>query len=368
VEPPSIVDTQDADPIEFCFAQGWTDGLPVVPPTPERVAAAVAASGRPPEAPVCTYVERQRDVTVEHVAVNAVMAGCRPEYLPVVLAIVEGMATEAVGLHAVNATTGGSAVGFIVNGPLRTALGMNCRGNVLGPGNRANSTIGRAVRLTQINALGSVPGAGNESASAANPILGRPILDRATVGQPGKYAGYHIVENEEDYPSLRPLHTERGFAPDDSVVTVFGTAGHVQYSLHSEGSADGIVATLCQYLVGTGRLARRGFCVLVVPPENADIFVRDGWTKADIRKALFDGTSRSVGWVKRNGWALDGGLQSRRGEPVQPGDDDLAVSIAGSPDDILIVVAGGPAGAFVHALFPYGGLTSRPVQLPQEAP
>ena len=363
MEPPSIVDVTDTDPIEFCFEQGWTDGLPVVPPTPEKVAAAVAASGRLPDEPVCTYVERQRDVTVEHVAVNAVMAGCRPEYLPVVLAIVEAMATDAVGLHAVNATTGGSAVGFVVNGPVRTALGMNCRGNVLGPGNRANSTIGRAVRLTQINAFGSVPGAGNESPSG-----GRPILDRATVGQPGKYAGYHVVENEEDYPSLRPLHTERGFEAQQSVVTVFGTAGHVQYSVHSEGSAEGVVATLCQYLLGTGRLARRGFCVLVIPPENADLFVRDGWTKADIRKALFDGTSRSVEWVKRNGWALDGGLQSRRGEPVQAGDDGIAVSIAGSPDDIHIVIAGGPAGAFVHALFPYGGLASRPVHQPKESP
>jgi len=363
VESPSIVDAEESDPIEFCFEQGWTDGLPVVPPTPEKVAAAVAASGRPPDELVCTYVERQRDVTVEHVAVNAVMAGCRPDYVPVVLAIVEAMATDSVGLHAVNATTGGSAIGFVVNGPVRTALGMNCRGNVLGPGNRANSTIGRAVRLTQINALGSVPGAGNEAAS-----VGRPILDRATVGQPAKYAGYHIVENEEDYPSLRPLHVERGFDARESVVTVFGTAGHVQYSAHADGSAEGIVATLCQYLLGTGRLARRGFCVLVVPPENADLFVRDGWTKADIRQAIFDGTHRTVAWVKRNGWAVDGGLMSRRGEPVQPGDEELAVSIAGSPADILIVIAGGPAGAFIHALFPYGGMASRPVRFPKETP
>jgi hypothetical protein len=363
VEPGGILDVDEGDLIEFCYAQGWTDGLPVVPPTSERVAAAVEASGRAADDIVCTYVERQRDVSVRDVAANAVMAGCRPEYMPVVLAIVDAMAAGSVGLHAVNATTGGSAIGFIVNGPVRTALGMNCRGNLLGSGNRANSTIGRAVRLVQMNAFGSVPGAGNEGAGGA---IGRPILDRATVGQPGKYAGYHIVENEEDYPSLRPLHTERGFAPDDSVVTVFGTSGHTQLSAHADGSAEAIVATLCQYLTGTGRLGS-AFCVLVVPPECADIFVRDGWSKADIRKAVFDGTTRSRAWVKENGWAFDGGLMSRRGGMPEPGDADTAVSIARSPDDVLVVVAGGPAGAFVHTLLPYGGLTSRRITIPKEA-
>ena len=155
-----VVDDAD-DPIEFCYEQGWTDGLPVVPPTPDKVRRTIEASGRAGGDVVCEYTERNRVVTVEHVAMNAVMAGCKPEYVPVVLAIIEAMADASFGLHAANATTGGSAVGFIVNGPVRTQLGMNSRGNVLGPGNRANSTIGRAVRLTQINAMGSVPGSGN---------------------------------------------------------------------------------------------------------------------------------------------------------------------------------------------------------------
>jgi hypothetical protein len=293
---PSVVDVDDGvDLVEFCYEQGWTDGLPVVPPTPAKVEAAVAATGRAPDEVVCSYAERRREVTVEHVAVNAVMAGCRPEYTPVVVAIVEGIGADD-GLHALNATTGGSALGFIVNGPVRAALGMNWRGNVFGPGNRANSTIGRAVRLVQINALGSVPGAGNETASDR-----RPVLDRATIGQPAKYAGYHIVENEEDFPSLRPLHVERGFDREQSVVTVFGTGGHVQWSVHHESSAQEIVATLAHYMVHSGQLRRAGFCVVVIPPENAEIFVRDGWAKADIRQALFEGTTRSVAWAKRNG-------------------------------------------------------------------
>ena len=356
---------EKTDLIEFCYDQGWTDGLPVVPPTPEKVAAAVAATGRAPDELVCVYPERRREVRVEHIAVNAVMAGCRPEYTPVVIAIVEAMASDSFGMHPCCSTTGGAAVAFVVNGPIRTALGMNCRGNVFGPGNRANSTIGRAVRLVQINALGSVPGAGNEALSEGP---SRPILDRATMGQPGKYAGYHIAENEEDYPSLRPVHVERGFSAEQSVVTVFGSAGHLQISVHHESTAREISDTLSHYLVNSGRLNRQSSCMIVIPPESAEIFVRDGWTKANIRQALFDGTKRSVAWVKQNGWTLSGGMMDRRGSSVLPGDEELQAAISRSPDEVIVVVAGGPAGAFVHALFQYGaGVESREIQVPKEA-
>jgi hypothetical protein len=367
VERAHLLDVDDgADLIEFCYERGWTDGLPVVPPTTDKVAAAVAATGRSPDEVICQYVERQREVLLEHVAVNAVMAGCRPEYTPVVVAIIEAMTSDSFGLHMSNATTGGAAIAFIVNGPIRVALGMNWRGNVLGPGNRANATIGRAVRLVQMNALGSVPGAGNEATLGPD---ARPILDRATIGQPGKYTGYHIVENEEDYTSLRPLHVERGFAADQSVVTVVGTSGHIQISAHQESTARDIVDRLAHYLVNSGRLNRHASCVIVVPPENADIFVRDGWTKADIRQALYETTKRSVAWVKRNGWSLTGGMMDRHGATVVAGDEDVDAAIARSPDDILVVVAGGPAGAFVHALFQYGGgASSREIRLPKEAP
>ena len=139
--------------IEFCYDQGWTDGLPVVPPTVERVQEFLRVVGRQPDEVVFEYLERSRVVTVEKVAINAVMAGCRPEYFPVVLALIEAIAAPEFGIHPLNASTGGAALGFVVNGPIRRRIGMNCQGNVLGPGNRANSTIGRAVRLTQINAL-----------------------------------------------------------------------------------------------------------------------------------------------------------------------------------------------------------------------
>jgi hypothetical protein len=356
----------ELDPIEYCYEQGWTDGLPVVPPTPERVAAAVAATGRAPGEVVCSYAERAREVTLQSVAVNAVMAGCRPAYTPVVVAIVEAMAKWR-GLHSVNATTSGAALGFIVNGPIRSSLGMNSRGNVMGPGNRANSTIGRAIRLIQINAFGSIPGAGSEADLTGT---GAPILDRAAVGQPAKYAGFHIVENEEDYPSLRPLHVELGYAPDQSVVTVFASLGNVQYWLDREATSQGVVNSLSRYLANSGRMVRSGWCVLVIPPEKAEIFVREGWTKADIRHAIFQATKRSVAWVKRNGGTMAGGLQEREqlSAELSPADEEAEAAIAGSPDDILVVMAGGPAGSFVHALFSYGSLpvTSQEIRLPKE--
>ena len=334
--------------IELFYEKGWTDGLPIVPPTETNVARMVEASGRAPGDIVGDYPTRRRKIRVGKVAINAVMAGCRPEYFPVVLAIIEAIADPDFGIHTVNSTTGGSAVGFIVNGPVRTRLGMNVRGNILGPGNRPNSTIGRAVRLTQINVMGSISGAGNDAGE------GRPILDRSTIGQPGKYAGYHIPENEEDYPSMTPLHVERGYNPAQSVVTVFATAGHIQISAHSEHSAEQIAETIAHYTVGSGKLGSR-WCVLVLPPENVDYFVRDGWSKRDIRQAVHEKTRRSVAWAREQGHVATGGIIDARGGAVLPGDREKTVAVGKDPEDIYIVVAGGPAGGFIDFLTPYGG-------------
>ena len=342
--------------VELYHAKGWTDGLPIIPPTEERVARFVEASGRAPGEVVNEYYERRRVLTVEKLAINAVMAGCLPEYFPVVLAIIEAMASPRIGLHGGNASTGGMAVGFVVNGPIRNELGMNYRGNVLGPGNRANSSIGRAVRLAQINVMGSVPGAGHGE------LAGRDILDRSTMGQPGKYAGYHIVENEEDFPSLLPLHVERGFDAAQSVVTVFPTAGHLQISAHTDHGAEAIVDTIAHYLAEGGH-GSKAFSVLVIPPECAEQFVRDGWTKADIRTAVFEKTTRTVRWAKEHGWPSDAGPIAARGGTVAPGDDERRVAAARTPEDVNVVIAGGPAGAFVHALLAYAGLVeSKPIR------
>lgn len=348
----AIEPAESDDAIEFCYAQGWTDGLPVVPPTVERVRRALEAVDRPPDEILVEYPDRSRVINVEKVAINAVMAGCRPEYLPVVLALVEAMADPGFSLHAANASTGGMALGFVVNGPVRNRLGMNFRGNVLGPGNRANATIGRALRLTQMNAMGSVPGAGHDL--VAGETL-RPILDRSTVGMPAKYTGYHIPEFEEAFPTLLPLHVLHGFRPEQDVVTLFTAVSHIQISAHGERTASEIIDTVCHYLVGSGRLRPAGSVFVLIPPENAEILVRDGYTKADIAEAIFAGTKRTAAWVKRSGGAVGGGLMTRRGAPVTPEDERTELAIAGSPDDVHVVIAGGPAGGFIYAILPYTG-------------
>ncbi|MCH2169928.1 hypothetical protein MK489_04015 [Myxococcota bacterium] len=341
-----VADFDDA--LDLYYRNGWTDGLPIVPPTEEKVSQFLEAVGREPDEIIADYYTYRRVVTLEKVAINAVMAGCLPEYFPVVLAIVEAIAHEEGGLHGGNASTGGMALGFVVNGPIRKQIDMNFRGNTLGPGNRANSTIGRAVRLCQINAMGAVPGNGNQ------PLPDREILDRSTLGQPAKYAGYHMAENEDDFPTLQPLHVELGFKRDQNVVTVFPTCGHIQISAHEDHGADAIVDTLAHYLVGAGKLAK-SFCAIAIPPEAAEHFVRDGWDKSDIRKALYERASRSVAWAKREGWVSSAGPIDARGGEASTEDELESISVAASPDDILLIIAGGPAGAFLHAFLPYAG-------------
>ncbi len=344
----SRYDVEDLDDaIELCYRKGWTDGLPVVPPTEEKVRRALAAAGREPGEVLGYYAARKRIITVEKVAVNAVMAGCLPEYLPVVLAIVEAMLETDFNMHVANSSTGGAAIGFIVNGPIRHKLGMNHWGSVLGPGNRANSTIGRAIRLTQLNVMGSVAGAGGQDE------LGRAILDRSIAGQPGKYAGYHIVENEEAYPSLLPLHVELGYPRESSVVTVFVTYGHVQVAAHaSQHNVERMVEIIADRMVGTGHLSAPGFCVVVLPPENAEDLVRAGWTKSDVRQALFERTTRTAAWAKRQGLAEDA-LVGTRGGPITPADEERTIAIASSPERIYVVVAGAPGGSYVNFLLPF---------------
>lgn len=359
---------QNEDLLEHCFAQGWTDGLPVVPPTRERVEAMIAASGRERDEIVVHYPERSRDVTVEKVAANAVMAGCLPDYVPVVLAVLEAMGDPDHKLHANLTSTGGPAPGFIVNGPIRGRLGMNSKGDMFGPGNRPNSTIGRAVRLTIVNGLGSLAGAGNEG----GPLAGtRPILDQSVLGQTARYAGFHIVEDEEVEPGLEPLHVQRGFRPDESALTVFSTFGNIFIAASPDGTAHSIIDTVTHYLVGTGRLRPKGWCVLVLPPQCARIFVRDGWTKRDISEAIVRNTTRTMAWMKQNGESPDANIKAHRGGEVLPGDDDVKVGIADRPEDVMVVVAGAPNGAFIHAILPYApyglgsGVTSRAINLPE---
>lgn len=336
--------------IEMYHARGWTDGLPIVPPTPQRVARLLEAAGLRADDEIGFYRERRLPVVAEKLAINAVMAGCLPEYFRVVVAIVDAMLDPGFALHVANSSTGSFTLGFLVNGPIRARLGMNGHGNVLGPGNRANSSIGRAIRLIQLNVMGSIPGAGGP-----DPDHGRAVLDRSMMGQPAKYAGYHIVENEEAFPTLRPTHVELGYAPEESTVTLFLIAGHHWTDCHAEGTPQAWIDTMAQYIVGTGTLHAAGYGLLLLPPENARLFVKAGWSKADIRNALYERTRRSVAWVKRNGYKVR--FHRERCEPVLPGDEDSYLAMAGSPaaEDLFVVVCGGSAGSWPYYLYGAGG-------------
>ncbi|HEX5614023.1 MAG TPA: thioredoxin family protein [Acidimicrobiia bacterium] len=253
----------DEDVHEAMDARGWTDGLPVVPPTPERVARMLAGTTRAPDDIVAVVPPDLVECTVEKVAINAVMAGCRPEYLPVVLAAIEAACTDEFNMHGLLATTWFAGPVVIVNGPVTRAIGMNSGLNALGQGNRANASIGRALQLTVRNVGGGRPGE----------------VDRATLGNPGKYT-FCFAEREHDSP-WEPLHVARGFAPDRSTVTLFageGVRGVVdQLSREPESLTRSFAA--CLATVAHPKLPIVWDAFLVVSPEHARVFRDAGWSR-----------------------------------------------------------------------------------------
>jgi hypothetical protein len=310
-----------AEAVEAYFERGWTDGLPVVPATAEAVHRFLAAAGRQPEDVVLRESTRRRTITAQKVAINAVMAGCRPEYMPVLLAALEAMADPAFTLHGAITSTGGSATLVVVNGPIRKRLGFNAAGNVFGPGWRANATLGRAIRLITLNCLGALPG----------------LLDRSTQGHPGKYT-YCIAELEEENP-WQPLHVARGLPRAASAVTVFAAEGPHNVLSHYGETAESVVVALADVMACLGSFSP-GQSFVVLAPEHVQILARDGWTPATLREGLYARARRTVADLKRGG---------KLAGAVQPGDDSQWVHRGQGPEDINIVVAGGGAGG--HSAF-----------------
>ncbi len=311
-----LLEIDDARLDDEFEARGWSDGLPVVAPTPARVAAMLAACPRDRNYELGTMPPRQGVATIEILAVNAVMAGCRPAYFPVVVAAVEALLDPAFNLFAVQATTHPCSPCVIVNGPIAETLGINARYGAFGPGTRANATIGRAVRLILMNVGGAVPG----------------VLDRSTQGQPAKYA-YCVAENERESP-WPPLHVERGFPSDASTVTVTAADGPHNLNDHVSGDADGILATVTQALadMGSNNAYLYGQPTIAFGPEHAAILAADGWTKDAIRDHVFEHAR-----IPREQW-LRGGMA---GMFVDEFPADERVPIVRVPADLLIVVVGG---------------------------
>ncbi len=312
------VDLDLSQAIEACYERGWTDGLPVVPASEARVLEFLEVSGDQPADVIGVVETRGRVITAEKIAINAVMAGCLPEYMPVVKAIVQAMTTNDFNWHGSIASTGGSAQLVVVSGPIARALGVNHGVNLFGPGFRPNATIGRAVRLIIMNVTGGVPG----------------LLDRSTFGFGGKYS-FVIAEDEEASP-WEPLHVQRGLKPEESAITVFAVHSPTQFIDHSSNTPEGLIASAADAMRYTG--PNHAEFVVVWSPEHILRFKQAGWTKRQAMEALFHAAHGSVAELR---------VRVR-------GDDSELRPIVSTPDGITMLVAGGDAGGFSVVISPWG--------------
>jgi hypothetical protein len=320
----------DADAIESLYARGVTDGLPVVPPTRRLVERAVAASGREAGELVALVPPNYGRATVEKIAINSVMAGCRPEYLPVVIAAVEAVCDEAFDLHGVSATTNAPSPLVIVNGPIRSALEINSGAGVFGPGWRANATIGRAVRLVCVNLGGAKPGA----------------VSMSTLAHPGRYT-YCIGEHEEASP-WASLAVEHGFAPEQNTVALLAADAPLGVYAQRSRTPEDLLPTIAASMavVSHHKMTHWGDTLLVLSPEHAKIFGDAGWKKDDVRGWLHD----RLRWPVRE---LLPGREGGEGLPEHvlakfrdPARETAMIPKFRSPKNIKLVVAGGTAGRF----------------------
>ncbi len=318
------------DVFEFMFEQGLTDGLPVVPPTPERVLRMLEGTKRDPQEVLGVVPPNLAPLTVEKAAINAVMAGCRPEYMPVVIAALEAILTDEFNMHGVLATTHFPTPVIIVNGPIRDRIGMNYRMNVLGQGNRANATIGRAVQLVVRNVGGGRPGE----------------VDRAALGQPGKYT-FCFAEFEER-SNWEPLHVERGFKKEESTVTVFAGGAPTGFVDQLARDARTLANSYGKVLAAVShpKHYNAGEIVVVVSPEHVDTIAKDGWSKAQFRAQVQEATKRPVRELVQDS-ELAEGIPPAAAEKL--GLDTLVPKFR-SDEMITLVVAGGEAGKFAAYL------------------
>ena len=318
-----------ASAIEMCYENGWTDGLPVIPPTADLVEKMLEAAKLDPQHQLAFIENRQTKVTAEKVAINAVMAGCKPEYMPVVAAAVEALADPKYGYHGPATSTGGSAVFMVVNGPIAKKIGMNSGDNLFGPGWRANSTIGRAIRLVMRNVIGTLPGE----------------LDRSSMGHGGKYS-FCIAENETDTSPWAPFHTTRGFSREQNAVTIFAAFAPHQISNGLSSTPDGVLTTMCANMRMSAGTNRRPQYAMVFPGEHQLVMKKAGWTREQVQAYCFEHAKCSMAEIKRANIAPG---------PITAEDETHLISVVETPQDFLIFAAGGIAGVQASYIPGWGG-------------
>ncbi|MCE2945607.1 MAG: hypothetical protein ACK515_10210 [bacterium] len=319
--------------------RGWSDGLPIIPPTPERVRDMLAYCDRPWDSSIGKVAPRYGEATPIRLAVNAVMAGCEPEYLPVLMAAVEAMCDPAFNLYALQATTHPCAPLLIVNGPIARELEINAGVNAFGQGRQANATIGRAVRLMLMNIGGGYPGTG----------------DMATLGAPSKFS-FCVAENEAESP-WPSLSVERGFDEGISTVTVVGAEPPHNVNDHASSSGIGILKMIAGTMRTTGNNDIYNYQegtypqpLVVFGPEHAKSVSDDGYGKEAIRQYLFEHARVPLGEFSREN--IDNRFSRRYGADAPA---DLQIPVFKRPQDLLIAVVGGPGKH--SAVFPTFGAT-----------
>ena len=314
--------------IEFFHARRWSDGLPVVPPTRERVERMLSCTTRKPDEVVANLAPGFGAATVERIAINAVMAGCRADYLPLLIAATQAMTAKEFNLQGIQATTNPVAVWLVINGPIAELLGVNSGINCLGQGTVANATLGRALRLILQNIGGALPGE----------------MDRATQGMPGKFS-FCCAENEVQSP-WEALHVERGFKRDQSTVTVIGAAGTHNMNTHAKDAGDliRVIADTMAFPTSNDYWIN-GEPWIVIGPEHAQVLHAGGLSKADVKRRLWAESKMRAGRMSKNELMR---TQTARSEELGPITEDTLLPVSGGADGIGIVVAGGPGTHSVY--------------------
>jgi thiol-disulfide isomerase/thioredoxin len=330
--PASKIELKDTeDPVEYCY-RAFDDALPVVPPTLEKVAAMLKACSLAPESVVARVPPCYGEATVEKIAANAVMAGCQPEMMRVLVPLVRAVCDERFNAHGVQATTHFAAPLVIINGPVRSELGFWSRQNVFSNVARANSTLGRALQLILLNIGG-----------------GRPDgIDMSALGNSGKFS-FCIAENEEENP-WEPFHVSRGLRREQSALSLFAAEPPRGVSEHTAQRGETVLRAICQALatVWSYRVCMRPEAVVVLCPEHVKTLHRDGFSKQQVRQFLFENTGIPLRYYATQ----DGGegtqlVASYRQITIQ---DEPCYQKFSAPEAIHIVVSGGTAGKFSAVL------------------
>ncbi len=325
------------------YHRGWTDGLPIIPPTEERVLRMIGGSGWEPKALVGTVAPKHGEATLNKIAVNAVMAGCLPEYFPLVVAATRAMIEQSFNLYALQTTTHPCTVLLLVNGPLADELDINSSYNAMGQGTLANATIGRAVRLLLVNVGGASPG----------------VMDRATHGSPAKFS-FCFAENEAQNP-WEPFHVERGFTKSVSTITVMGVEGPHNVNDHGGVTGEEILMTIAGVLAtpGNNNVYLGGEPLVVLGPEHAAVMARDGFSKAMVKEYLFKTARVPISEISKGNLERFNKNHPERFAGLGARDK---VPLVDTPQEIMVVVAGG-MGRHSAVVPTFGGHT-RAVTVP----